>query len=417
MTKHLAMSLFAALFCSTAIGAPAAEVPRIGGELRLRGEGFDNALDLCNCTHDSYEFFRLRTRLWVEADPNERLRIHIGLANEHRWGRGPNTAGLRDPEAKIALESGWAVLEGPKGSGLSLKIGRQNLMFGEGFLIFDGTPADGSGSAYFDAIRATWHKHGVEADLLTAKIDDEAFGTESCDEDLYGLFGRKGPIELYLLHRNQRGAPTRAGGAFHPKQHTTAVGGRFARLPEAGPHVVAEGAYQTGERGSTNREALGGYVRWGWTAPWKFRPTVELGTLFLPGDDPETSDYEGWDGFYSEWPKYSELLVYTLYDNTTRILGDDPGTWTNLRASWLELRLRAGRRVAGSIRAMRLLACEPNGPGDGDVRGNLLAIRCNVELMENVTGQLVGELFDPDDYFAPGSDPAWYGRWQISARF
>jgi hypothetical protein len=417
MTKRPAVPLIAAFLCSLAIGVPAAETPRFGGDLRLRGEGFDNALDLCDCAHDSYEFYRFRTRFWVEADPNERLRIHVGLGNEYRWGRGPNTAGLRDPEAKIALESGWAVLQGPNGSGLSLKIGRQNLMFGEGFLIFDGTPADGSGSAYFDAIRAMWHGNRFEADLLTVKLDDEAFGTDSRDEDLHALFVRRGPVELYMLHRNQRGATMRASGALHPKQHTTALGGRFAHLPETGPHLVGEGAYQTGERGSTNREALGGYLRWGWTAPWKMQPTVEFGTLFLPGDDPGTNDYEGWDGFYSEWPKYSELLVYTFYDNTTRIVGDDPGTWTNLRANWLELRVRSGHRITGSIRATRILAAERTGPGDGDVRGNLLAIRCDVELMENVVGQLVGELFDPGDFYAPGSNPAWYGRWQITTRF
>ncbi|MBD3162514.1 MAG: hypothetical protein GF346_09125 [Candidatus Eisenbacteria bacterium] len=417
MTKRPAAPLLAAFLWVLSLGVSGAETPRFGGELRLRGEGFDNLLDLCDCAHDSYEFYRFRTRFWVEADPTERLRIHIGLGNEQRWGRGPNGSGLRDPEGKIALEAGWAVLRGPEGSGVSLKIGRQNLMFGEGFLVFDGTPADGSGSAYFDAIRLMWEGHGFSADLLTAKLDDEAFGTEARDEDLYALFGRREAIEAYLLHRDQRGETRRAGGAVHPKQHTTALGGRFAHNPETGMHLIGEGAIQTGERGEVDRAAQGGYLRWGWTAPWRLRPAVEIGTLYLSGDDPGTEDYEGWDGFYSEWPKYSELLVYTLYDNTTRIAGDAPGTWTNLRGSWLELRVRPARRVAASVRATRFLAVEKTGPGDGDVRGNLLAVRCDVALMEKVVGQVVGELFDPGDFYADGSDAAWYGRWQITTRF
>jgi hypothetical protein len=41
---------------------------------------------------------------------------------------------------------------------LDLKVGRQDFLnyFGEGFLIQDGTPGDGSRTYYFNAARATW---------------------------------------------------------------------------------------------------------------------------------------------------------------------------------------------------------------------------------------------------------------------
>ena len=290
-------------------------------------------------------------------------------------------------------------------------------MIGEGFLVFDGTPADGSASAYFDAIRLHWENRIAEVDLITAKIDDEAFGTEARDEDFYGLFGQAQGGALYLLHRNKRKATTSASGVIHPERRTTAAGGRWAHVPPEGMHLALEGAYQTGEYDGRDQRGAGGIFHWGWTARWESRPRVEVGGLVLSGDDPGTKRHEGWDGFYAEWPKYSELLVYTMYDNTTRIPDDDAGTWANLRAWWLEGRVEIRPNVRASIRATRLAAIERSGPGDGTIRGNLLALRADFGLLEGLDGQLLGEYFEPGDFYSSGADPAWYGRWQVTARF
>jgi hypothetical protein len=267
-----------------------------------------------------------------------------------------------------------------------------------------------------------WQNAGISLDLLTAKIDEEGFGTDARDEDLYGVLGRAREFELYVLHRNKRRATTNVAKTIvHPRQRTTAIGGRIAHLPETGPHVSAEAAGELGEYhdgdGDDGRWAGGGYFRGGWTAAGRIRPTIELGGLGLSGDDPTTREFEGWDGFYSEWPSYSELLVYTMYDNTTRVPNDDAGTWTNLIAAWVELRVRPSSAVRGALRASRLVAPRNTGPGAGDVRGSLIAARLELIIMPGVTGELLGESFDPGDYYARGADGAWYGRWQLAARF
>lgn len=393
-----------------------------GGELRLRAEAFENLLDLDDARHDAYEFFRFRTRLWVDARPRDRLQLYFRLGSEHRWGRGENTSGIRDPEGKLSLDNGWAKIDGPAGSNLSVKLGRQDLFIGEGFLIFDGTPADGSGSAWFDAIRVMWQSGGIGLDLLAAKIDEEGFGTEARDEDLYGILGRVREFELYVLHRNKRRATANVAKTIaHPKQRTTAIGARVAHLPETGPHVGAEAACEFGEYhdgdGDDGRWAGGGYFRGGWTAAGRVHPTIELGALGLSGDDPATGEFEGWDGFYSEWPSHSELLVYTMYDNTTRIPNDDAGTWTNLVAAWGEVRVRPSSAVRGALRVSQFLAPRNTGPGTGDVRGSLVAARLELTVMAGVAGELLGEFFDPGDYYAGDADGAWYGRWQLTTRF
>jgi len=129
-------------------GARSAEIApglSVGGELRLRAEGLDNALDLSDAAYDSYDYYRLRPRLWIDAKPRESLRLYVRVANEYRWGRGELTAGLRDPEAKLALDNGWA--RWGREAGPSFTFGRMDLAYGEGFVIFDGTPADGSAAS------------------------------------------------------------------------------------------------------------------------------------------------------------------------------------------------------------------------------------------------------------------------------
>ncbi|MDM7917150.1 MAG: alginate export family protein, partial [Candidatus Eisenbacteria bacterium] len=212
---------------SLAVSLPArgeGEKLAFGGEIRFRGEGFDNLLDLDDSreARDDYEYYRLRARLQVDAQPRDRLRLFFRLGNEYRFGRGVTNAGVRDSESKISLDNGWVEIGAPPETHLSLRLGRQDLAYGEGFLIFDGTPADGSSSAWFDALLASYRPSGWSIDLFEAKIDDEGFGAETREEDLYGLYARRAPFDVYALHRKQERAVATRAGIVHPPQRTTA---------------------------------------------------------------------------------------------------------------------------------------------------------------------------------------------------
>jgi hypothetical protein len=394
---------------------------RFGGDLRLRGEGFDNVLDLSDEASDNFTFYRMRPRLWVDARPRDGLRVYFRLADEYRWGRGEKLSGSRDPETKIGIDNAWAGVR--IAGGMSVRFGRQDLMYGEGFLVFDGTPADGSSTAYFDAAVASWTdgSAGTNVDLLMAKIAETGFAPGSGDEDFYALYLRKDPAEVYLLHRNQRsGIGLGPGGGYpdilHPAHKTTALGARYARIPELGPHLAAEGAYEMLDDFRGSGHAFGGYARGGFTGGAR-KLGVEAGGLYLSGDDPKTGKIEGWDGFYSEWPKYSEGVIYTVYDGLTRIRPDDAGSWTNAGALWLEIRAVPVARARVSLRATKLLAVENSGPGTGTDRGILFAAQANLDLGPGLAGQAVAEYFDPGDFYARAADAAWYARWQITAKF
>lgn len=410
------LTVCAVLLCLAAANCRGSDAKTtLGGEIRLRGEGFDNLLDLIDRDDDAYAFYRMRTRLSLSAEPRDRLSFYFRLGHEYRWGRGEKAGGTRDAEAKIGIDNAWARIDGPHG--LSVRFGRQDLAYGEGFLVMDGTPADGSSSAYFDAAVGAWHGARLDLDLIAAKMDEEGFGGEARDEDFYGLYARGKGQEFYLLHRQKRKSTAAASDLIHPSRRTTAAGGRWAILPETGTHFAFEGAYELGKCDGSESQAFGGYARGGWTGHSPRRMGCELGGLYLSGDDPKTARFEGWDGFYSEWPKYSELLVYSMGDPVTRIRPDDPGTWANMGSVWFEGRMAPHPKVKATLRATRLWAVERWRPGRGRDRGLLVATAATVAFAPDLQGQVLGEYFDPGSYYDSGSDPAIYGRWQIVARF
>ncbi len=426
---------------------------QFGGELRVRGESFDNPMDLDDDQPDAYQFVRTRYRVWADARPRESLRVYVRLGNEYRWGvygTAPDfnkPAGIRDPESRVSLDNAWAEVSWPPVSGLAWRFGRMDLSYGDGFLVFDGTPADGSSSSFFDGLRLRYGRDDLEADLFAMKLVDRGFGSSALDEDLHGLHLKRAGVEFYTLHRYKHQATIAQQGkpwqVAQPRQRTLAVGNRLSHLPEIGWQGALEWAFEfgryedatshvgsapgSGGSSEAGRSAHGAQARAGRIWAGTARPGLELGGVYLSGDDPGTSEYEGWDDFYGEWPKYSDLLIYTMYDGTTRIqrrgesparvYNDDAGAWANLAAAWIEMKGSpiCGLRLTG--RGTLLRAVEATGPGSGKERGLLAIAKAEYSGIPQVTLQALGEWFDPGDFYSAAADPAWYARFEVVTRF
>jgi hypothetical protein len=431
---------------------PVASPIQFGGELRVRGESFGNLMDLDDERDDAYQFVRMRYRFWADARPRERLRVFFRLGNEYRWGvygsapEFSRPAGLRDPESRVSLDNAWAEVVWPPASGLSWRLGRMDLSYGDGFLVFDGTPADGSSSGFFDGVRLKLKRDAIEADLFSVKLVDRGFGSAALDEDFHGLYWKRAEVEVYALHRYKHQATIAQQGkpwqVAQPRQRTLAIGNRLSHLPETGWQGAVEWAFEFGrfeDAGAPGapgkaseplreigRSAHGVHARAGRTWAGSAHLGFELGGVHLSGDDPTTDEFEGWDDFYGEWPKYSELLVYTMYDGTTRIqrladetrpYSDDAGAWTNLMAGWIEVKgspLNSLRLIA---RGTLLRAAVETGPGPGADRGLLVAARADYTGIPGVAMQALGEWFDPGDFYSKKADRAWYARFQVTTGF
>jgi len=152
----------------------------IGGDIRVRGVATKNIRDLNDNTDvanslDTASFFRHRTRLWVKGEFEGGYTSYVRLCAEPRWGfREDASSDKVTGDAgdihqswfnEIIIDNSYIVAPEFMGTPLTLKIGRQDMVYGEGFLILDGTPADGSRTIYFDALKISGVFGDTSADL------------------------------------------------------------------------------------------------------------------------------------------------------------------------------------------------------------------------------------------------------------
>lgn len=455
---------------------------QVGGDIRFRGEMFDNTWDF-NSTNDfdQREVIRFRPRVFLDWKPTEDTEMYVRLAKEWVYGQDNLRIGY-DVEGKdVMFDNAWGEWRNMFGLPLSLRLGRQDLIYGDGFIILDGTAQDGSQTAAFDAAKLTLTHDWGTTDLLYSKLA-EVNSQRADDEDLYGIYNKfkftdyKLGVEPYFLVRDKNNAPDYSGvagqtnpltGAANPvtypfnnydpspKQQTFLVGMRTTYDVDLSDDVTlalaAEGGKEWGNVDFTTRSpVLGGstvydqtygnlgYNRyelddsverdaWGGefhgtlsfvNTPWK--PSVKAGVSYMSGDNPNTPEYEGWDDFYAEWPKYSELYVYSMYDGFKYATGNidpDVGLWSNMILPEFMITAKPTDRLTQSLRYIYFLADRSNGPGGGNERGHNFQWITNYTFNKNLTGNVVVEWFEPGDYYTDDADGALYARYQFIYSF
>jgi len=156
---------------------------------------------------------------------------------------------------------------------------------------------------------------------------------------------------------------------------------------------------------------------------WK--PYVKPGYVYLSGDDPTTKKYEGWDSFYAEWPKWSEGLIYQLYDPFVplKMTGAGPtdrdlGSWTNMKIAQIEVGAKPTDKLGLSLSYQYLWAAESNGliNPHADNRGGLITGIATYQFNKYLAGHLRGEWFMPGDFYDPkgaSPDDGWFARYEL----
>ncbi|UCD85181.1 MAG: alginate export family protein [Deltaproteobacteria bacterium] len=405
----------------------------VGGDIRIQGIATKNVTDLEDDIYkpqevdlDNSEFLRHRTRVWLDVDLWDDARAYIRLAAEPTWGIPDESLSI---EHLIVIDNSYIQLSELFGTPVSVRFGRQDLAYGEGFLVKEGTPADESRTSYFDAIKISADLgYSTTGDIFAAKINenwkqDVYYGVSRDDEDLYGIYLTNKYLkdhhaELYGLHRE------------HLHMNTTAIGLRVSGKIIAPLSYGAEYAQQFGKY--NGRLTLSDFVEqdadrnaWGWYGhasyqpDLPFKPLFKLGCYMTSGDDRGTSDtYEQWDSFYSEWPKYSELYLYTNQDHFSyEGLDTEEGAWGNMLILEAKASVEPIEDLTVTLKECIFRANEENGPGDGSNRGNNPQLLIGYKLTDNVSTSLLGEYFLPGDYYAEEADNAYLTQFQLYARF
>lgn len=407
-----------------------------GAELRLRSESWNQLLDHWEGTEDARIQYRLRSRLWGAWRASESLALRAGLVQENRHIVRPDVAIHAREVVFEALAVDWRFHS--KGR---LSFGRQDVQRGEGFVLFDGTPLDGSRTSYSNALVAAWEAPAATVELIgisnprkdqylprlgEARRPSEVQQLGEWDLRAVGLYatGRPwGPVRLegYGLHLAATGDGRATSHPFYRADRRVVIAGaRVQWEPAPRRMFTAEATAQRGEedavpglRPQRDLRAWGGYARFSQTFERAWAPFFAAGVTALSGDDPSTTACEGWEPFLSRWPKWSEALVLSEIPETAVATATNlalaeaevrvkPRPWLELKAFWLGLRALEAPTPGGLY-------------GDGRRRGQIWGARANLDLGHGFRAHGLLEHFEPGTFYAR-RDGGYYLRFEVAWR-
>lgn len=407
--------------------------------LRLRYEYWKNIYDFDNDRLDNRNFFRIKASLWGQADFDEKTAFFIKLTNENKaytyWG--VNSTGNKDYHYdinEVVFDNLYLDIRNILGSPWDLRFGRQDFPiseYGEGFLIADGGPRDGSRTFYFNAAKATWHvadKNTLEfIGIKSPKTDDllpiinKQDGEQPLnysDEIAFILYHKSDAVKnlrwenYYIYKRESDDRPS-------PLTEKSIINtfGSFAKYNFSPWILRGQFSYQFGSYGNNDRRGLGSYVyldRDFKEILWS--PQGSLGYYYLSGNDRGTSEYEGFNQLFSTYSWMSELynLSYSMETGT--------GYWTNLQMWRASLVLNPTKKAKINLLYNFLRANESqtgvhSSFGTGKTRGHLPMARFDYAFNKNVTTYFLAEYFIPGDFYVDKSDEALFLRTELQVKF
>jgi len=293
---------------------------KIDGSVRVRGYYLENFYDFDNSSdYDNWPVFRIKSHIAAKAAFEKNVTAYVKFTNQ-TYGEGVSDAG-DNKSGKVFVDNAWIEVKKFWDKPINLKFGRQNLMYGGGFVLFDGQSQMASTSLYFDGVKLTWQiKDKIDVDFLYFK-DQENRRELAIDDDitLCGIYATAkllpGKQELYVLHKDQQDLKGTAG----PEKSIYLIGARVSNKMKSGLDYALEGGLETGkydDRNNIDQEAYALKADLGYTLKAKMDPRIFCGFAYLSGDGDANDDTnEAWDSFYGGWPVYGDLLAWKYLTN------------------------------------------------------------------------------------------------------
>ncbi len=175
--KSMFVLLVLAGFATSAI----AEVQnvRVTGDIRARVNYSENLSDLNDDIADSFGIVTQRTRVAVESDLTEGVSALVQLEAYSDWGISGTALGREDESFDVRLSQAYVKLEEMFMGPFDLKLGRQYLNYGRGFLI-----SANEEEYKFDAIKLVGKMGDFTLDLFASQLAETA--VVDTDSELIG---------------------------------------------------------------------------------------------------------------------------------------------------------------------------------------------------------------------------------------
>jgi hypothetical protein len=401
----------------------------LGGRARLRGYKIDNVWDFDDSgtiVNDKWSVFRQYASLWANVKATDTISGRIQISNQN-WGEIGSTGG-ENVDDSFFVENVYVTAANLFSLPLTATFGRQNVIYGSGFVLLDGQSQMGSTSIYFDGIKLRWDiADKFMLDGLYLK-DNEGNRDDASDDDitLRGLYftNTEDPFigakqELYALNRANEVVQT----------DIWALGYRISDKLDMGVDYSGEIAMQTGDASRTaNQEALGYKLDAGYTfKDVAMKPRIYLGYVFMSGDDADTDDNERWDVFYGGWPQWGDLLAWKYLNVGPNIISSyDPtyndhsstggeAVYSNIKIATIGAQAKPIDKLSVDL-SYSLLTIDQTA-GDDDF-GNYYQATLTYQYSQPLSFSLYAAMIDPGDAFtAPNTDKATEVYWEADFKF
>lgn len=398
----------------------------LGGEVIFRGYTLRNVWTFDDDVKgDDRDAFRLKGSLWANYQATDDVSVKIQMTNQS-WGEG---AGVGDNnDNKVFLDNAYVQANNILGLPVDATLGRQNLIYGSGFVILDGQSQYGSTSIYFDGIKLRWHLNDrMSLDGLYMKDRENTPGhAEKDDITLSGLYfiNQECPFtgmrqELYVLNRDDETLG----------KDIWMYGVRLSDRLANGFDYSLEGAIQKGDAAhNISQDAYGMKLDAGYTlqnAAWK--PRFYANYSYLSGNKPSTSKNEQWDVFYGGWPQWGDLLawrylnvppnnlsdVYDSFADYSNVVGE--AVYSNLQIITLGASANLTEKLSGNLSYSDLRFNQTNPSVSSDF-GDYYQASLRYQYTRQLSFGLYAALLDPGSAFV-NDDKATEVFWEAAYRF
>jgi hypothetical protein len=330
MSKRLIAVLALALVAGLAFSPAYAEVQnvKVSGDIIMSGVArnhFNLVNDYAASTGGDksvlkQNFLMTQTRVRIDADLTDNVMATVRLINERIWN-GNNDG---NTNSDIDLDLAFVTLKEFLYSPLTLTVGRQEINFGNSFIIGNAKvsssstsiPTDLSERKAFDAIRATLDYDPLVVDLVYAQIKQN----NSTDRNTVSLAGINASYALsnkvnvsayYWLKKDNDNSSV---GTSRPDKLST-VGALISTTPIENLTASLEAAYQFGKNTETANQkkhdawalqAMADYT----FAKVKMTPKIGASYTYLSGDTTDGTRNAGWDPMF--YDQKLNNIVYTI---------------------------------------------------------------------------------------------------------
>ncbi len=419
MHKLLRLAIFVLAVSLTVNAYPTLNNMLVSGELRTRAYYQDNTTDLSDSVDDDYGRIEQRVRLTHNAELTDGVYVVLTGELTGLWGSQDNGFSSGSTDGTGDIPEGYVHFQDIKMSDWSVKIGRQHMNFGRGFLI-----SDNEKELSYDALLVTGEFPTWTVNLAAAMMEEAQtlegirHGSRVSDAD-WNLFlldvewrdENILPLGLgaYVIYANDEKRSDREPLVFGARaDYTGEVWGLWGEV-----------AYETGDWGPRDLDAIAFDVGASVSFATRWSPKLKAGYTFASGDaSPSSGDYKSFEplGQYRYYghalsPRMSNIHIFNASASV------QPNDFWNLALDYYHY--MQDEKVAAAIGNPFLTdpGIMKRTTGLDDNIGDEVDVSATYQYTDDVKAQILVAYFMPGDAYGADDDDALEIRGEILVSF